>query len=402
MFLSLRMIITTFLLLINLNSDRLCSMMIVVIASLVFLISTIMIPLWQQILPMSGTSRQGDMDTFMQQLNGTGMAWALSPAVENSSCINNVAFVRPSFTYAAYRLDGFYNFYRLYDDVPQGTNVTTDLNLLTAKIPHEDVPIYTQKATDVPAPTREKQYIDKLIELVRNRALDASLRISDITDKEVSDGKIFNTYNNSSNAYDVLFLFHQEYVTSAEYYNLKKFVANGGTIVFNDSNILTTEVTYDSSNDSVTLVEGHNWKYDGQNAWRAEQERWANETAQWVGSNFLPIPTKNNVTFTNNPFGYNHTEEQYVTNPNDRIILNFGAIIPDIKKAHIYGTFGSHPIVAVYELDHSNSTNNNSVGKLGKVISLSIFSYKLSNNKEFLDFYAREIIPLALGQCFRL
>jgi len=343
-----------------------------------------MIPFWQQLPP----------------LNATGIAWALSPAVENSTCINNVAFVRPSFTYAAYRLNGFYNFYRLYDDVPQSTNVTTDLNLLTANVPHEPVPIYTQKPTDVPEPTREKQYIDKLIELVRNRASVDSLRISDITDKEVHDGKIFNAYNNS-NAYDVLFLFHQEYVTSAEYYNLKKFVGNGGTIVFNDSNILTTEVKYDSNNDSVTLVEGHNWKYDGHNAWRAEKERWANETAQWVGSNFLPVPTKNNITFTNNPFGYNHTEEQYVTSPKDRIILNFGAIIPDIKKAHIDGTFGTHPVVAVYELDHSNS-NDNSVAKQGKVISLSIFSYKLSNNKEFLDFYARKIIPLALGRCFRL
>jgi hypothetical protein len=249
--------------------------------------------------------------------------------------------------------------------------------------------VYTQNATDTPEPIREKRYIDKLIELAAAESPVDSIEISNITDKEVNNGNIFVDGNNNTNAYDVLFLFHQEYVTSAEYYNLKKFVENGGTIVFNDSNIFTTEVKYNSTNDSVTLVEGHDWKYNGQSAWPAEKERWAEETRQWVGSNFLQVPTKRNVTFTNNPFGYNHTEEQYLTNPNDKIIFNFGAKIRDVRDRPIENSITLHPTVGIYELDNNSST--------GKVISLSIFSYKLLDNKEFLDFYARHIIPLAFG-----
>jgi hypothetical protein len=123
-------------------------------------------------------------------------------------------------------------------------NVTKDLNLLTVKIPHRPFLVYTQKPIEVPEPIREKRYIDKLIELVASQVPVDSIDISDISDEQVHDGKIFNdnNTNRSSNAYDILFLFHQEYVTPAEYYNLKKFVENGGTIIFNDANIFTTEV----------------------------------------------------------------------------------------------------------------------------------------------------------------
>jgi len=346
------------------------------------LISAITIPFWKQLPPLTSVLQVGMSDTPQQAL-------ALSPAEPNTSCVKKIAFVRPSFTYAAYQLNGFYNFYRLHGDLSDGTNVTKDLNLLTVKIPNGPFRVYTQNATEVPEPVREKRFIDKLIELAAAGSPVDSVEISNVTDREVNDGKIFVGGNNATNAYDVLFLFHQEYVTSAEYYNLKKFVENGGTIVFNDSNIFTTEVKYNSTNDSVTLVEGHDWKYNGQSAWPAEKERWADENRQWVGSNFLQVPTKRNVTFTNNPFGYNHTEEQYLTNPNDKIIFNFGAKIRDVRDRPIENSITLHPTVAIYELDNNSSS--------GKVISLSIFSYKLLNNKEFLDFYARRILPLAFG-----
>ena len=370
-------------------------LIVVINALLLFaLISAVTIPFWQQFLPSTSVSYVGMSDIPQQRKSdASGIAFALSPAAEaNSNCVKKVAFVRPSFTYAAYQLNGFYNFYRLHNDLSEGTNVTKDLNLLTVKVPHGPFLVYTQNATDVPEPIREKRFIDKLIELTAAQAPVDSIEISDVTDKEVNDGKIFVDKNNNTNAYDVLHLFHQEYVTSAEYYNLKKFVENGGRIVFNDSNIFTTEVKYNSTNDSVTLVEGHDWKYNGNSAWPAEKERWADETRQWVGSNFLQVPTKRNVTFANNPFGYNHTEEQYLTNPNDKIIFNFDAKIRDVREIPIENSITLHPTVAIYELD-----NNSGNKTTGKVISLSIFSYKLLNNKEFLDFYARRIIPLTFG-----
>src|SRR5215208_3508042 len=200
-----------------------------------------------------------------------------------------IAFVKPSFTYAAYQLNGFYNFYQKARDLPDGiTNVTTDLNLLTVRVPEETYLTYRDDPSDTPRIPSQQNYYDTLRELAEQKADSQNLAmdIADITDKEVHEGSIFDSAGN--NAYDVLFLFHQEYVTEAEYDNLWKFVVqNGGTIVFNDANIFTTEVKYDSVANTVTLVRGHGWAYDGNSAWRAENERWLNENQQWVGSNFI-------------------------------------------------------------------------------------------------------------------
>ena len=63
--------------------------------------------------------------------------------------------------------------------------------------------------------------------------------------------------------YDILFVFHSEYVTQEEYDNLRRFVFNGGTIVFTEANALYAEIRYDAINNSITLVKGHNWEFDG-------------------------------------------------------------------------------------------------------------------------------------------
>lgn len=320
--------------------------------------------------------------------NGSSLAQSTKNATATSAPNHtiNVAFVRPTFTYAAYQLNGFYNFYHKHGETPKGTNVTTDLNLLTVKVPHKPVLGYDDKPSDhVPLP-REKEYIDTLIQHVRNNApAGTNVSVSDLTDKDVHNGLIFS--NNGNNAYRILFLFHQEYVTQTEYDNLKQFVANGGTIVFNDANIFTVEVSYNSSDDTVRFIGGHTWQYDGKSAaWRAERERWANETQQWVGSNFMQDPTKDSITFANNPWSYKHAEEQYVTNSNDRIILDFGA--SEHESTHRDET--NNEKVAIYELDS---------GK-GKVISLSIFSYKLGEKQAFLNFYDKVIIPQAFASGF--
>src|SRR5207248_11261571 len=103
----------------------------------------------------------------------------------------------------------------------------------------------------------------------------------------------------------------QEYVTQQEYDNLRKFVANGGTLFILDPNIFYGEVNYDRKNQLMTFVKGHSWAFNGRSAWKSITERWKDETSQWVGSNYLSV---NTITFTNNPFGYSHHEEQYITN----------------------------------------------------------------------------------------
>jgi hypothetical protein len=299
-----------------------------------------------------------------------------------------VAFVRPTFTYAAYQLNGFYNFYKKYSATPERVNITKHLDLLTVKVPQGPFKIYNDKPSAKPSPPREKDYIGSLMQLVKNQGL-GRINISDMTDEQVNDGLIFS--QDGGNKYDILFLFHEEYVTQKEYNNLKQFVADGGTIVFNDANVFTTEISYNRTNDSITLIKGHTWQFDGKSAaWRTDRERWANETQQWVGSNFMQEPTEDNITFSNNPFGYHHVEEQYATNAKDKIILDFGAKDqsgPDQISQNIANSYSTNQTVAIYELSY---------GK-GKVIMLSIFSYKLEHNKAFLDFYDKEIVPRAFS-----
>jgi hypothetical protein len=321
---------------------------------------------------------------------------------DNARSPLRIAFVKPSFTYAAYQLNGFYNFYQKYRHLPdETTNITTDLNLLTVKVPDKTYLTYRDDPSDTPRVPSQQNYYEKLRELVEQRASssfssqDLAIHIADITDKEVHEGDIFDSDGN--NAYDILFLFHQEYVTQAEYDNLKKFVVqDGGTIVFNDANIFTVQVKYDSIDNTITLVRGHGWAYDDGigSAWRAESERWLEENEQWVGSNFIEIPANDkDVTFSNNPFNYSHSEEQIVTNPNDEIIFDFGVMedvsyeIDDDKidnMQHFPG-FGK---VAAYEM----------MSGKGKVINIGIFAHKLEDNEAFLDFYDEEILSRALDK----
>jgi hypothetical protein len=303
-----------------------------------------------------------------------------------------VAFVKPSFTYAAYQLNGFYNFYEKSRDLPDGpANVTTDLNLLTVRVPDETYLNYKDDPFDSPRIPLQQNYYDTLKDLVEEKAdsQNIAIDIADITDKEVHEGSIFDSAGN--NAYDVLFLFHQEYVTQSEYDNLWEFVVqNGGTIVFDDANIFTTEVKYDSVANTVTLVRGHGWAYNGNSAWRAESERWLNENQQWVGSNFIEIPANENVTFSNNPFNYDHSEEQIVTNPNAVIIFDFGVIEhtpyeigEEIDNGKDFPDFGK---VAVYEM----------VSGKGRIVNIGIYAHKLEDNDAFQDFYDEEILSRAI------
>jgi hypothetical protein len=326
-----------------------------------------------------------------------------------------VAFVKPSFTYAAYSLDGFYTFYDKHsDETDETTNVTTDLNMLTVEVPDETYIHYKDDSSDPLTVPAQQKYYDTLMGLVEQRSSSSSqnetvsikddkgggngddlppIQIANITDKEVHEGKIFDSAGN--NAYDVLFLFHQEYVTQQEYDNLKKFVVqNGGTIVFNTANTFTVEVKYDSADNTVTLVRGHTWAYDGNSsAWRAyPRERWINETQQWVGSNFIEDPRSDDVTFSNNSFNYKHSEEQFITNPNATIIHDFEAMEEDSqdeggdeRQRQRFPDLGT--VVATYEM----------ISGKGKVINLGIFGHTLDDNEAFLKFYDEEILPRALG-----
>ena len=298
-----------------------------------------------------------------------------------SSSDKKVALIRPSFTWAAYNFDSFYNFYAKYSPAQyaaKGANVTITENTHLLK----DRPI-PEGAFTYYLDVYEEPYIPYInfINLASDLYKEHNIIAANLTDVDVHQGKIFNA--NGTNAYDVLFLFHNEYVTQAEYDNLKKFVFNGGTIVFGDGNVLYAQVAYNENTNSITLVSGHNWNFDNKStAYKGPAEKWIDETREWVGSNFLDIPSNFPLRFNNNPFNYTHAEENYVANPNAKILI-------DYKLDNVPRSSGQYlgATVATYEMDY---------GK-GKIIHLGLWGHMLAENKEFIKYLNSTIIPLSIN-----
>ena len=261
---------------------------------------------------------------------------------------SKIGFVLPTFTMAAYD-NTFYTFFSKHPDVKNNEFVTTDIDLLTANLPSMEEGFNSYKAIGL------HQLRDFTSYLLPNADLFY------LSDEDVHNGLIFT--NNNINFYDILVLGHSEYVTLEEYYNLKKFVENGGVIILLDSNTFYAEVDYDPSNNKISLVQGHYWAFDGEKAWRDVKERWADETTEWVGNNFGCSSCE--ITFNNNPFSYVHHEENYVTNPNVKILIDYEA-----KSEFNY-------LIAAHELKYG----------LGKVMSLGIFGSDIVDNNNFLKFY---------------
>jgi hypothetical protein len=264
----------------------------------------------------------------------------------------DVALVAPTFTAAAYD-NSFYTFYKLYANIPAGRNVTSSLNLLSRKISSQDV-------------AAAYSAMLKLINNIKSIAPYSNIIL--LTDASIDNGSIF-IKNHKSNTYDVLILGHQEYVTQKEYDNIKKFVANGGTLIILDGNVFFAEVKYDIHTQIVTLVKGHWWAFNGKSAWKSVGERWKQETSRWMGSNYLCYQCVSR--FTNDPFEYRPHEEQYVTNQNDTLVMNYNAVLPKHLAIH------TKPVIETYELNYHK----------GKVVALGIYSDDIINNHKFDKFF---------------
>jgi N,N-dimethylformamidase beta subunit-like, C-terminal len=270
-----------------------------------------------------------------------------------------IAVVMPTFTAAAYD-HSFYVFYDKYINVTRGVNITTDLNLLSNKVTNK--------------PSLSASGIAMLYLLGNLKWVRPEASIAFLTDQDVDEGSIFQM--NGSYAYDVIILGHQEYVTQREYDNFKQFVGSGGTMIILDGNVFYAEVKYNNNTDTITLVKGHSWAFNGKSAWRSVNEGWENETAQWVGSNYISDISK----FSNNPFGYLPHEEQYITNPKDIILLNYNATIsPSTNRT------GS-VVVATYELNYLK----------GRVIALGLYSDDIIINGAFDRYFDSLILQYAV------
>jgi hypothetical protein len=286
---------------------------------------------------------------------------------QNASNLTNIerisiALVQPTFTAAAYD-DAFYLFYGRHNSDPIGKNVTTDLGLLRTRIPARLQPNSSNCAMP---------YLLNRLQLTM-----PSSSVTMLTDQDVDRGAIFKNGGagntalaKDNNRYDIVVIGHQEYVTQHEYDNLKNFVANGGTLVILDGNVFYAQVSYDNLTDTIQLVRGHGWAFNGKSAWRSVEERWASDNSEWMGSNYLCYYC--HVNFGNNPFGYIHHEENYISNPNDAILLNYNASISgwDYPPA-------DHATVATYELTY---------GK-GRVINLGIYADDIIATDRFENFF---------------
>jgi hypothetical protein len=133
--------------------------------------------------------------------------------------------------------------------------------------------------------------------------------------------------------------------------------------------VFYAQVKFDPTNCTIMLVKGHGWAFNGITAWKSVSERWAKETSQWVGSNYLCYSC--NITFANDPWEYQHHEEQYITNNNDKILMNYNASL--IK----YPIRTLKPVIATYELNYQK----------GRVISFGIYSDDIITNQKFNKYF---------------
>jgi N,N-dimethylformamidase beta subunit-like protein/BNR repeat protein len=252
-----------------------------------------------------------------------------------------IALIERTFTDAAYdkALYLFYNIKRDKDD--NLSNITEYTNLLSSKV--------------------VKQYsILPEFEVILNHLkwLTPESNITVLTDSDAHDtSSIF--MDNGTVKYDIILVGHNEYVTQQEYDNLKRFVANGGILILLDGNVFYAEVKYDKKDNTITLVKGHRWEFDGTFASKSVDERWANETTTWVGSNYCECWGTDNIRFANNPFGVRHNEEQFITNPDSKIILDYQAY--DVGKSEFLPKDFK---IATYEMNY----------KKGKVITMGLYT----------------------------
>ena len=283
-----------------------------------------------------------------------------------------IAIVGAVFTDGAYNKGGFYEFYEVHRDVPEGQDVYTDLHLLTSHIP------YTTQFDLVTS------NVTKMLGHILQNITKGPVPV--LSDEDLHEGYIFK--DDGTNAYDVLFMLHEEYVTKQEYMNLKRFVSNGGVIVFIDANVFYAQVLYNPDMHTVTLLSGHDWSFNGKFAEKNVGERWLNENKDWMGSNFLWSDINADTVFDDNPFNYSHFEENYISNPDDHIIYDYHAVIPpELVEANSIKT---KPQIATYSLEY---------GK-GKVIMLGIYGQHLLTNPAFARFLGDLIFPQAAGSKF--
>src|SRR5579875_878528 len=149
----------------------------------------------------------------------------------SGATLSKVAVVKPVFTTSAYM--SFYSFYRLYAQVPDNYTVKSDLNLLNTTA-------YDGWGTSF------------------------ALYSFILTDIEVDKGGLFT--ENGSLRFGTVILGFEEYVTENEYLSLRNFVLDGGKLIILSGGNFLAEVKYGPATNTISLVKGHGWYFNGTEA----------------------------------------------------------------------------------------------------------------------------------------
>jgi hypothetical protein len=186
-----------------------------------------------------------------------------------------VAYVVPTFTLTPYSNFGhsFYAFYMKYAHA--SGRIATDLGLLSTRV---------SANWSAPAINDERPLYDFLSSGTASKCgltVGQNVRLTD--DAGVDGGALFA---GGSRQFDVVILGHEEYVTRAEYAQLKQFVAAGGKLVAMAGNTFWGRVNYSRATGMETFVIGHGFGYNGAYAWRTSYEPFDGESAGWFGSSF--------------------------------------------------------------------------------------------------------------------
>ena len=247
-----------------------------------------------------------------------------------------IAFVKPVFTATAYQTEGFYKFFRAFQNIPASTYVTHNLNLL--EVPVVDSWEWSSGLNWFIHSTKLREWG---IFLGSN-----AIVISDI---DVHRGILFR--NDGGIRYKTVVVGFSEYVTAKEYSEYRRFVEEGGKLVLLDANYFLAEVAYNERTNTLRLVRGHDWSFDGKMAKKDVFRRWPYENAEWTGSNYAPlridIHYQGALANTSHPisialrlgFGakvfkdYIGHEENVVSNPNARVIAQWSTNKQDGKVA---------------------------------------------------------------------
>jgi hypothetical protein len=237
--------------------------------------------------------------------------------------------VRPVFTAAAYSeypVYSFYAFFKKFSNVSENSIVRTDLHLLNTSVREDD----WGKSHNL------RTFLSwQKAGLLKDPPI--------ITDIDVNDGKLFDTDGNRR--YDVAILGFTEYVSQQEYSNYKHFVETGGRLILLDACNFLAEVKYNHSTNTVSLVKGKGWEFNGTAARKGVYHRWHRENTNWVGSNFglfhldgyeiygaIPTTTHPLGRFLRTTIGsrvftsYRPHEENIVTNSSVKVIASWDII----------------------------------------------------------------------------